>query len=126
MARKKITDIVPAAKITFTPTAMAVSTWLKDHTGSHNIYEAKALQASFFKHTGLAIDLPKHTAKETRKAIAIDPRGGTCGGNDNDKVCYGYEVASYLCSYLTGYHSNKLGRGFMWQDCIEALEKAGR
>lgn len=104
---------------------MKISDWLAVHVDSHTIHDHVKLAADFQTHTGEVASWPTHTVKETRRAIATDPRGGTVSGPDDYLVAYGYEIAAHLAWKHTKQTSQKFGRGSMFRECVGFLVSAG-
>lgn len=101
---------------------ISISQWLTD-LGSHEIYIAKAIGDDFTKWTGEIPCWKTHSAESTKRAIANRGLGGTL--TTPDKNAWGYEIAFALASKYADFRSIKNGRGSMFHDCLDALEKAG-
>ena len=101
-----------------------VSKWLADF-GSHDIYNANATEQDFLDSTGNFASFPKHTVGDTKKAIGDRGLGGNIDGDDEDLVCYGWEIAEHLASDLAKFSSDKFGRGSRFRDSVAAIEAAG-
>lgn len=106
---------------------MKVSEWLRTASASHVIQDAAKLAADYTKATGNSAEgWPTHTVAETRRRLAGDPRGGEVGGKAQQRVTYGYQLAVYLAEELVpGFRSTKSGRGFAFDEAVDALERAG-
>jgi hypothetical protein len=99
----------------------AVSEWLAE-IGSHDILNHADMSKDFIEATGEQPCWTAHTVADTRKAIERRGLGGSCAGPDDDKVAYGYEVAESLArKFGRGFSSDKMGRGSIFRDCIEAI-----
>lgn len=119
-------ETAPAADNGGRTSPMKLSTWLREYTDSHAIFNHQGLCAKFVELTGKKPCWPVHTAKETAEALSNDVRGVTINYADpNERVAYGYEIAEAVARYYAKHSSQKLGRGFRWRDCVEALERAG-
>lgn len=102
-----------------------VSEWLKEHTDSHSIFDDTKLRESFKTETGHDAPWQSHSMELTRQAIRARGLGGTLEGADGMRCSYGYEIASACAVQFADFHSQKMGRGFLWRDCLEALERRG-
>lgn len=102
---------------------MKVSEWLSG-LNSHTIYDAKTLADDFKKNTGQQPCWWTPTAAEVRRMIKQRGIGGICRGNA--PCANGYDVAAALAERFAGHHSRMQGRGFLFFDCLEALQKAGK
>lgn len=101
------------------------SEWLKQHAESHGIYDAKQKADCFKAETGFDAPWPVHTVRETTQAILNRGLGGHIKGCDEDTCCWGYQMAAGVARKFAGFTSDKMGRGFLFWDCVEALEKKG-
>jgi hypothetical protein len=91
---------------------------------SHSIYDHAEAGAAFTAATGELPPWPTHTKQNTQRRIAGSYTGGYVEGADDTIMCYGYEMAYSLAEHYIGFRSQKVGRGFMFHDCIDALVKA--
>ena len=108
---------------TVTITKKSVSKFLSS-LNSHEIYDSEGLAKDFTMETGEQPCWPVHTVQETKKAISERGLGGRVNGN-NGGCCYGWEVAAALAQKYAEYRSSKMGRGFLFNDCLTALQKGG-
>jgi hypothetical protein len=104
---------------------MKVSAWLLEFTDSHVIQDDSKMRAKFEADTNHPCPWRSHTKNETVKAIKGRGLGGTLTADNDTQLCYGYEMAAACARKFAGFSSDKMGRGFMFRDCIEALQKAG-
>lgn len=104
---------------------MKPSEFLAEHTESHGIYKHEDLAQKFRDEVGDEPCWPTETVAQVRKDIANDPRGGEVRGEPTMLTCCGYQMANALAGKYAKFHSSKIGRGFLYRDCIKALEKAG-
>lgn len=102
-----------------------ISEWLVDNADSHGIYDAKQKADSFKAETGFDAPWMKHTVKETAKVMARRGLGGELRGEPENECCWGYEMADGCARHFAGFHSDKMGRGFLFWDCIEGLKAKG-
>lgn len=103
-------------------TLSKIIAWLEDRD-SHTIYKEPATFEKFTSQTGEPHCWPIHSVNSTRLAIANDPRGGSVEGGGEDQCSYGYEIAYALAEKYAGFRSEKIGRGFMFYDCLDALDQ---
>ena len=103
---------------------MKISAWL-GALDSHDIYTAAPLGEDFIRKTGLQPCWPVHTYEDTQAAIERRGLGGFQNSNKRDNA-WGWEIALALAQKYANYSSHKLGRGFIFRDCLEALVRAGK
>lgn len=105
--------------------SMKVSEWLSKCASSHVIHDHKAMASDFLDATGEAAPWPVHTVAACREAIKDRGLGGNINGPDDDKVCYGYEIAEALAYRFGGAFTTTLnGRGSIFRQCLAAIEAA--
>jgi hypothetical protein len=106
---------------------MKISEWLNEYVDSHSIYDSRKMRESFMAQTGLEPIWPEHTHEQTRASIVGRGLGGYLKTDvaDDLKECWGYQMADSLASHYAKFHSSKMGRGFLFDDCITGLKKAG-
>lgn len=102
-----------------------VSEWIKANCESHAIQDDNKLRPLFKEQTGHEAPWGIHNKTQTEAAIKRRGLGGTVNASDDDKLCYGYEVAYSCAVKFAVFHSQKMGRGYMFDDCVDALERAG-
>lgn len=102
-----------------------ISNWLAG-LDPWSIYLSDKMKESFLKETGQEPVWPEHVHQQTAKAMAARGLGGTLGPPHPGKECWGYEMAIALAEkYVDGFLCTKMGRGFAFQEALEALRKVG-
>lgn len=107
---------------------MLVSEWLAE-LSSHDIYDSVGATADFMKRTGEAdTGWPTMSAAGMKQRIIARGLGGSINLEDPARrMIAGYEIAEHLAAiYAGGFVSRKNGRGSIFFECLEALQKAGR
>lgn len=103
-----------------------ISEWLA-RRGSHDIYNFEKISADFTLKTGQ--EWPDYvtvsTVGATKEAIVARGLGGNISGEDDVRCVWGYAMAADFSHALTGFVSNKFGRGRIFSECIDALRRAG-
>ena len=105
---------------------MKVSEWLSQNTDSHDIYDDTRMRERFKVETGFDAPWKSHTREATAKAIESRGLGGQLTTDPDFICCYGYEMAAACAKKFADFYSAKMGRGFMYRDCIENLAAAGK
>ena len=104
-----------------------ISAWLCESVSSHGIYKHKPLAEDFKKCTGEEACWPTHSAEETIADVRGAKAGGSLTMEDAEfPSAYGYEIASALARKYANFRSTKMGRGFLFDDCVGALMRAGK
>lgn len=104
-----------------------ISEWLAEH-GAWTIYDAKEAKTNFHEETGQFPKWPDYDYRTTYGHVKNSKAGGELDSTSDmrgKRFCYGYEMAYYLAKEYANHTSDKMGRGFMFWDCIEALKEAG-
>lgn len=114
-----------ATKAKAAPVKLKVSEWLAE-CGSHDIYNAAQIAQDFTERTGEAPCWATHTVAATAQAMKARGLGGTLRGKPQDVTAWGYEIAGALARKYANFTSEKMGRGFLFFDCLEALRRAGK
>jgi hypothetical protein len=104
---------------------MKPSEFLKKYIESHGIYEHEKYAIRFRTQVGDEPCWPTSTVAQVERDISRDPHGGEVHGKPNTLTCSGYQMASAMAVKYAKFHSTKIGRGFLFRDCIDHLEKAG-
>lgn len=109
-----------------TGTGEKISDWLA-RRGSHDIYNFEKISADFTLKTGQ--EWPEYVAVSTvgatKRAIIARGLGGNIEGSDDVRCVWGYAMAADFAHALTGFVSNKFGRGRIFQESIDALRARG-
>ena len=93
---------------------------------SHSIYESEPMKKDFKEQTGQEPVWGEYTERQTAEAMESRGLGGYMNPADGKKLCYGYDVAKSLAQkHAPGYRCTKMGRGFAFQEALEALRNAG-
>jgi hypothetical protein len=103
-----------------------ISEWLIDNVDSHAIQDHAQLAEAFKVATGCEPCWPSHSVVTTRAVMADRGLGGIIDANAVGPVCWGYEVAAGLAATHANFRSEKYGRGRIYWECFEALEKVGK
>jgi hypothetical protein len=103
-----------------------ISEWLSDSICSHDIADADALKKDYALNTShIAKSWPVHSVEATKGAIIARGLGGTLDDTSAQNLVYGWELARTLARQYAGFTSNKMGRGFVFRECVEALKAKG-
>jgi hypothetical protein len=117
------------------PPRLKISAWLKEY-GSHDIYSIEGVKEDFEKSTGQKFPsfVKSHTLKETRAAMKARGLGGEISRmlSDSQRVVWGYAMAADFAKHLANADASItiggrqiMGRGRIFYNAIEYLEKAG-
>lgn len=119
-------DGLPFVYRVVTADLMKISEWLSTSIGSHDIASASELFASFKLQTGQEpTNWPLHSKQQTKRAMDARGLGGQERPGDGADV-WGYELAQHLAYvHANGFRSPAMGRGTIFNHCVEALKVAG-
>lgn len=110
----------------------SISAWLST-LGSHEIYTLTHIKEDFETHTGQKWPsyVGTYTFKQTRDAMRARGLGGQLE-DSKDRCVWGYQMAADFAKHLThqdasvtAFGRQIMGRGRIFYNAIELLEKAG-
>lgn len=107
----------------FAPSYQKFSDWLS-RRDSHSIYHFAELSADFKQMTGQ--DWPAYietqTVTDAKAALGL---GGYVSDGDHVLTVTGWVMARDFARHLVDFHSDKMGRKRIFDECVAAIAKAG-